>query len=252
MAGAVSVAGLAGLNFQPAIAVLSGGLRNNLAQGMETIDVILESTALFDVAFTGLKNAPYLLAAVPLGLNTCDMAMKASVRYMESWGRSLVSMIHHFVMAFLYSLAVVFTFGQFEHINRSAAKHWTVMGMATVAWGIATVGIFSPSAGGKLTYLFISCMAALFANSVSRDLQRAGGGLQERVVRAAKALFNDAGNQRILGEFPNQVPDGEGRNALTAAVVELRHAVGAANDLSGLIAAGVAFHNAITGAHVQA
>jgi hypothetical protein len=234
---------LAGLNYQPAMAALGQGLGQNFAQATETVDTILECTALFDVTFTSLKNAPYLLAAAPLGLDTCEMRFNASVRYMESWGRSLVSMIHHFVMAFLYSIAVVFTLGQFENINRAAAKHWTVMGVATAAWGIATVGIFSPATGATINYLFVACMAALFSQAVSGDLQQAGGGLQQRVVRAAQALLNDAGNQRILGALPEQVAEGPGRQALGVAVAALQEGVRGARDLTGLFAAAVAFYN---------
>ena len=134
---------------------------------------ILESTALLQITYASLKNAPYAFAGSQLGIyDVCHM-LSTRVTFMEASLLALASVVHNAFFTVVYLGLMVMTLGFSDHFVYCFSKHLNHTIDGLVAFGIGIVGVVTPYYGVGLTVmLLISKMKGFMKAYRDHDLYK--------------------------------------------------------------------------------
>jgi len=183
-------------NYQPLLNILQGEIPVLLqSRGAKGLVDIIDSSALATVTAASVKNIPYTFLSEQTGTNTFYHGATARLRYLESGLMSVVSLVHNFVFAVVFTALAAVTFGQVQAINDLFRREWIHTGLSLGCIVASLVGTIVPKAGQFVNLGVAGIAAAAVIYTSQRDTIDAIKGVylrnRERFQEASRALVQN-------------------------------------------------------------
>ena len=172
-------------DFSPVLTSLKQGIQKYLPYSSSMGSKIFTSSALLQLSSASIENLPHVFLGKKMGNNMIWGFFSSRVTYLEAGLLSLASIIHNFVMAQIYTMAVICTLGLSDSLNFSCEKHWSHLGYGVIATGISTVGAVVPLGGIYLYSQWILRFVRSFKSNYQHDVNL----FERQLIKEIKSIF---------------------------------------------------------------
>ncbi|NGX37961.1 MAG: hypothetical protein K1000chlam2_01129 [Chlamydiae bacterium] len=122
-------------------------LQKYLPESSQRAYRIIESSALLQITYASLKNAPYALAGKQLGIYDLCHVLSSRVTFIEATLMALACVVHNVFFTLVYFGLSVGTLGFSEHFVYCFSKHLNHTIDGFCACGIGILGVVTPYYG---------------------------------------------------------------------------------------------------------
>lgn len=145
-------------------------LARYLPESSERSQVILQSSALFQVSYATLKSIPYAILSDDLGTNDFGHMLSTRITYIEAAVISLSSTVCNIAFALLYTALSFATLGLSTSMNFAMRKHWHHVTYALASTGIGLVGMVTPYYGAGLNVYLLYATLNMMKKCYGHDV----------------------------------------------------------------------------------